>query len=128
MGPDKCESNSQIMAVLFATHYSSKTAKLRDKRCNQPTRNPVTRFRDWLSRKETSTSTFSLHTIIKFQLVSALTRLKSGKMLPSDNIDCCSLKLVTPVLLPSRLHFVNCHSPRVSLVHIERSRLLPVCR
>lgn len=52
-GPDKYVSNPLKMAELFATHYSTKTANLGARRCTQPTRDPVTRLRDWLSTRDT---------------------------------------------------------------------------
>ncbi len=92
---------------MFATHSSDKHTGLRSKCSMQPHKDPVDRVHEWLASRGVTPPKLVLKQVSELKIVSALGKLKPGKMLLSDDIDGYGLLLVAPILLPAIRHIVN---------------------
>ena len=95
------------IADLFASHYINKYSTLRSGCTMEPSKCPVDRVSEWLESRGMSPPPLILKPVDELKIVTALAKLKPGKMLPSDDIDGHGLLLVAPLLLPAIQHIVN---------------------
>ena len=103
-------SNPHKMAEVMASHYGDKVADLRTRRTAHPSKDPVQRLRDALSRRlpgRGGREVMELQPVSRIKMWELLRRYKGGKALGGDSLDGHLIKTASKVLLPALTHIVN---------------------
>ena len=95
------------MAEAFSIHHKQKIQNLTSMAPTNPTIDPASRVRAWLSQRQTAAPEFSFKAVTSKKLHQLLKRLKPGKALPEDEIDAKTIKDAAHVLAPAIKHIVN---------------------
>ena len=104
---EKVISNPQELANAFHKIFKDKVSKLRQKTSLNPTTDPSTRLRDWLTSRPNPLPEFKLKTINLLKLRKIMKTMKSSRSHGKDFIDSCSIKLAFPLIEEAVLHLIN---------------------
>ena len=100
-------TNPQKLAEMFNAFFKKKVEILRRKTDQPPVIPPVSRLREWLSRRSTPPPPFKIKEINLTELRRIMKKFKMKRTRGVDWIDKGSIKLESPLIEDSLLHLVN---------------------
>ena len=100
-------TNPQKLAEMFNAFFKKKVEILRRKTDQPPVIPPVSRLREWLSRRSTPPPPFKIKEINLTELRRIMKKFKMKRTRGVDWIDKGSIKLASPLIEDSLLHLVN---------------------
>ena len=104
---DKVISSPQKLADAFNSMFLNQVKKLKNKLTNESTKNPITRMREWLARRDKSISEFNFRPVTKDDLKRFVKKMKGGKTSGVDTIDSYSIKIASPLMEDVLEHLIN---------------------
>ena len=100
-------TNPAKIATKLNSFFLEKVKILRTKTNGPPSIDPVTRLKQWLSRRKQPPPPFKIMEINRKKLRFLIKKMKGGKCSGIDSIDSFSLKLAAPLIEDALLHLVN---------------------